>query len=123
MRVKVSGGGELLTTGWSSCCGDATVRPVRALLLRGVTKAHHRRPDLQVMTIRGKLRHGFDFNLHVSWVAKLEATAELAEREVKGTVVIQDASRDAVQARPNTPCMALMRRQGTDACPCLLVPV
>ena len=75
------------------------------------------------MTIRGKLRHGFDFNLHVSWVAKLEATAELAEREVKGTVVIQDASRDAVQARLNTPCMALMRCQGTDACLCLLVPV
>ena len=75
------------------------------------------------MTIRGKLRHGFDFNLHVSWVAKLEATAELAEREVKGTVVIQDASRDAVQARPNTPRMVLMRRQSTDACACSLVPV
>ena len=78
---------------------------------------------MQVMTIRGKLRHGFDFNLHVSWVAKLEATGELAEREVKGTVVIQDASRDAVQARPNTSRNVLMRRQGTDALPCLLLPV
>ena len=74
----------------------------------------------QVMTIRGKLRHGFDFNLHCSWVAKLEATAELSEREVKGTVVIQDASRDAVQARPAVPCMVRLRRGGTNACACLL---
>ena len=35
MRMPVSGGGELLTTGWSSCSGDATVRPAIALPLGG----------------------------------------------------------------------------------------
>ena len=51
------------------------------------------------MTVRGKLRHGFDFNVHVSFTATLPPTDDLDIREVKGTVQIQDASRDAVQVR------------------------
>ena len=35
LRMPVPGGGELLTTGWSSCSGDATVRPAIALPLGG----------------------------------------------------------------------------------------
>lgn len=77
LRVPLPSGGELSTTGWSSCSGDATV-----------------------MTVRGKLRHGFDFHVHISFTATLPPTDELDEREVKGTVQIQDASREAMQARP-----------------------
>ena len=76
LRVPLSTGGELSTTGFSSCSGDATV-----------------------LTVRGKLRHGFDFNLHVAFTATLPPTEELEEREVKGTVQIQDASQDAMQVR------------------------
>ena len=57
-----------------------------------------------MLTVRGKLRHGFDFHLHVAFTATLPPTDELDEREVKGTVQIQDASRDAVQARARASC-------------------
>ena len=79
LHAPLPGGGALLTTGYSSCTGDATV-----------------------LTLRGKLRHGFDFQLSVTFTATLPATADLDDREVKGTVQIQDASREAMQARPTS---------------------
>lgn len=80
LHAPLPGGGALLTTGYLSCTGDATV-----------------------LTLRGKLRHGFDFQLSVTFTATLPATADLDVREVKGTLQIQDASRDAVQVRPSCP--------------------
>jgi hypothetical protein len=54
----------------------------------------------QVLTVRGKLRHGFELDVTITWVAVLPAKAACDEpREVKGTVQVADASRDAVQAR------------------------
>jgi hypothetical protein len=53
-----------------------------------------------VLTVRGKLRHGFELDVTIAWVAVLPAKAACDEpREVKGTVQVADASRDAVQAR------------------------
>ena len=71
LSVPLSGGGELSVSGVTSISGDATV-----------------------MTVRGRPRHGFDFNMTLGWRAWLGGDEA---REVKGSLQLPDASRDACQ--------------------------
>ena len=71
LSVPLSVGGELSVSGVSSISGDATV-----------------------MTVRGRPRHGFDFTLTLGWRAWLGGDEA---REVKGSLQLPDASRDACQ--------------------------
>ena len=53
----------------------------------------------QVTTVRGKLRHGFDFDISISFDAVLLGPSGDEPRVAKGTVQVADASRTAAQAR------------------------
>lgn len=71
---------------------DGDFRGVRVEIV-GVKKCEG---DASVVMIRGKPRHGFDFELTLTWKASFASESEEEEEdvEIKGTIHVPEFSRD-----------------------------